>query len=503
MITHKDKIYVLNPCYQFRDDIYRIVLFAKANANASSSREWHSFIHPAQAGMFSFFTHNRSYEENLRLLAAFFNKDMAYMEKAVSAYIKNADPLYSKWKGHNIYLPKNMLVERDEAGEDFCFSQLSPDSFHCKETDVVSRRLYSGPLLLTFMLTNRCLTHCRYCYADTSTNVRQLLPTSRVLELIQEAAALKVRQINLMGGEIFLHKDWNIILKELVRQDIAPDFISTKIPLSGEHLKQLKETGFRGVIQISLDACDRSLLKETLHVRDTYRDEMMKSIRMLDQSGLRYQISSVLTAPTCNRQTMTELFDFLVTLEHIHDWRINPVSNSITIDYKEFAGLKASKADIEELFDYIESNLQPVAHFPVLLNREAINKAYYTSRNGSQGFKGSTCSALNTHLFILPDGKATICEQLYWNPRFIIGDVSHSGLCEVWNSPRALQLVELSRQEIRAESPCKTCAIFESCYQYQNRCWSDIIKTYGADCWDFPDPRCKFAPTMKNNLGYD
>lgn len=43
-------------------------------------------------------------------------------------------------------------------------------------------------------------------------------------------------------------------------------------------------------------------------------------------------------------------------------------------------------------------------------------------------FNGAVCSALNSHLFILPDGKVTICEQLYWNPRFIIGDAKKSGL---------------------------------------------------------------------------
>lgn len=44
---------------------------------------------------------------------------------------------------------------------------------------------------------------------------------------------------------------------------------------------------------------------------------------------------------------------------------------------------------------------------------------------------------------------------------------------------------------------------FEDCFSYQNRCWSDIIKAYGKDCWDFPDPRCCFAPAMKNKLSYD
>jgi hypothetical protein len=46
------------------------------------------------------------------------------------------------------------------------------------------------------------------------------------------------------------------------------------------------------------------------------------------------------------------------------------------------------------------------------------------SKGGSQNFKGAECSANSSHIFILPDGKVTIGEQLYWKPHFIIGDLS-------------------------------------------------------------------------------
>ena len=48
-----------------------------------------------------------------------------------------------------------------------------------------------------------------------------------MMELIKEASDLQVQQVNLIGGEIFLHKDWKIILKELVKRGIAPEFITT------------------------------------------------------------------------------------------------------------------------------------------------------------------------------------------------------------------------------------------------------------------------------------
>jgi len=497
-----NKTYILNPSYRLRNDRHRIVLFSKSQTFEKKTQDWYTFIHPVQAVMLSFFTHDRNYGENLRLLAEYFHKDIAYMEKAISSYIQNQELIYTTWKEHTIYFPVRTLVEREETEGHLSLQQLSPDALLCGKLDLTSGRFYSGPLLLTFMLTNRCLTQCAYCYADTSTRVRQPLSTPRILELIQEAAHLQVKHINLMGGEVLMHPDWDIILSELVRNDMSPEFLSTKMPLIAEQICRLRETEYRNVIQISLDACDPQILRQTLRMKESYIEEMIRSIRLLDQSGLPYQVSSVLTTYNCNRRTLTDLFRFLCTLEHLTDWRINPVSNSITADYQEFSRLKAPREEIEVIFAYIEEFIRPAAPFPILLNRDLLHRKFHTETNGSAHFRGAACSALNTHMFILPDGKVTICEQLYWNPRFIIGDVTRSGLAEVWNSPQASRLANLSREDIQEKSHCKECLLFDSCFRRRNRCWSDIIKAYGKECWDYPDPRCVFSPAMKNKLGY-
>ena len=498
----KDKIYVLNPGYQLRNDVHRVALFSKGMLDHSGSKDWISFIHPIQAVMLSFFTYHRTLEENIQLLADYFHRDEAYMEKMVSSYITNPTPIYTQWKDQKINFPKNVLIDLDEVNHPYLYQELSSDLFICEKLDLTSRRFYSGPLLLTFMLTNKCLTRCRYCYADTSTVVQQMLPTSRILQLIQEAARLQVQQVNLMGGEIFLHNDWDVILSELVKYNIAPEYISTKIPLTNELLVKLRNTGYRNLVQISLDALDEDVLYNMLNAPRNYVADILKGIQLLDQSGISFQVSSVLTRYNCDHRMFTDLFRFLSTLENLRNWRIVPVNNSLHAKHKNASDLKPDKADVGSLFEYMEEFILPHAHFPILLGKESINKKFYIDKGGSAQFSGATCSALNTHMFILPDGQVTICEQLYWNPRFIIGSVNNKSLTEVWGSPQALYLSELSQKDIQEKSKCKQCSLFEQCFRSKNRCWSDIVKAYGDQCWDFPDPRCYFASEMKTNLGY-
>ena len=247
MLQEKEQIYVLNPCYVLRNDMHRIVLFSRIRIGVDCSKDWHSFIHPLQAVLLSFFTYERTWQDNVKLLAEFFYRDVEYIEQLLSLYLENESPVYVRWNGKKIVLPKKILIKKEDAGSDFRFLQLVTDDFMCRKLDLDSRRLYTGPLLVTFMLTNRCVTHCRYCYADTKTEVTRPLSISRILSLIQEAADFPVQQVALMGGEIFLYPYWTRILKELVFRGIAPEYISTKVPLNRHLLKELHETGYKGI----------------------------------------------------------------------------------------------------------------------------------------------------------------------------------------------------------------------------------------------------------------
>ena len=97
-------------------------------------------------------------------------------------------------------------------------------------------------------------------------------------------------------------------------------------------------------------------------------------------------------------------------------------------------------------------------------------------------------------LYVLPDGQVTICEELYWNPRFIIGDVRKQSLMEIWESKKALELYNLSQETFRKTSACHICPQFDPCHQQSGVCWKMVIEAYGDEYWDLPDPRCPYAP---------
>ncbi|MCP4220093.1 MAG: SPASM domain-containing protein [bacterium] len=111
-------------------------------------------------------------------------------------------------------------------------------------------------------------------------------------------------------------------------------------------------------------------------------------------------------------------------------------------------------------------------------------------------YERARCSGNFYAFVILPDGKVTVCEELYWHPEFLLGDLTQQSIEEVWNSKEALALYNLSREseQIRVESVCKTCDEFASCHRQRGVCWKEVLYAYGLGNWDYPDPKCHYAP---------
>lgn len=497
-----NKVYLLNPDYVIRKDSHRYLLYNKLSCQYNSSIV-KSLIHPIHAKVFSFFTQKRKLSENITLIANSLSLSEKEAEQLVAPFLENESPVFLRYKTKKIKIPANLLLEEEQIKGDYLPEKFQVSEEDCKgEVDLVTKRL-EVPRMITFMLTNTCCTKCCYCYADTTTKVTTPLPTERILELIRQAKQVGIYNINLIGGEVFLHHHWDAILKEIIANGFSPESLSTKVPITESIISKLKNTGYSKILQLSIDTLSPELASQTLRVNTNYIDEIKKGVDLLESSSYYYRVETVLTKSTATIENIQDLYNYFSTKKHIKQWEIRVAMFSNNKDAENFISIKSNRTTLDDVYDYVEKQLMPKAAFAILSPRKELDTKYFSAEAGSTSFKGAKCSALNEHFFILPDGKATICEQLYWNPQFIIGDVSKSDLLDVWHSGRAMQLVNLKQQDLQQKSACGECKLFEDCFKKErNRCWSDIIKVYGTDCWDYPDPRCAYAPKMQNDITY-
>lgn len=489
------KEYVLNPNYVFRNDKNRVLLYSK-----KPNESWKCYLHPIQAMALSFFRKRNAFCENVHSFALAFGISDECAVKIISPFIENQNFLVVNWNGNKIKFPPKVLIDGSclDAECSFCdidFGNLKRDSL-----DLKTKRCLLAPISMTIILTNSCVTNCCYCYADKRPRTMHMLTTERILSIIEEACDLKMKSVLLIGGEVFLHKDWKFILKRIIDKGFCVRPLSTKMPISDAMIEDLNEINYRSILQLSIDTIDPHLIKTMLGVNIGYLGKFKTGIKLLDKSNIKYQIVTVVTKYNVNFLYIKELFVYLNSLINIVSWRIAPAFKSAYMNSDNYKNLKASRNDIEILFDRIRTEIIPYAHFDVILDLKSLAKNFYKGEHGCKSFYGGVCGILNDEIIVLPDGKVTVCDQLYWNEKFIIGDLTLNSIKDVWNSDKSQELLKQKQILVSEKSACKKCEIFDSCFIH--RCWVDVIKAYGEENMDYPDPRCVKAPAMLNDISY-
>lgn len=493
-------IFVLNPDYHFKSDKDRIVMYSGKKVSKLSSEDWVSFLHPLQAQILNSFSHILPFYKQCELLANKFNITKEQVGEMVKQYVKNSTPIFTTSGTTEIYFPRNVLLPLEEVEH---FEESTDNIVEIAEDDIniEQDRMHVAPQSILLMLTNKCVTNCKYCYADKKQKYIPL-KTSEILHLIDEAKRLRMSYIDVIGGEVFCRKDWDVIIKKMVDCNLMPNFISTKVPISERSVEKLHKTGYNNVVQISLDSMDDYILHEQIGSSDGYISKMKQTIRFLGKFGFKVQIDTILTRLNANKESLEKLCNYISTISNLVYWEIRVPEVSIYTPHT-FKEIKASREQLEMITTYIRKELMNRVSFQVILSDDSLHSYLNKGKNTDKYFHGGECSMLRQMAFILPDGKVSACEQLYWHPHFIIGDLRHQTIEEIWNSPKAWELFHLKKSLFSKDSACSECKIFDFCNnEHHRRCFVKVIKAYGKENWDYPDPRCQYAPKVTSDLEY-
>ncbi|PIX32692.1 MAG: hypothetical protein COZ59_12660, partial [Bacteroidetes bacterium CG_4_8_14_3_um_filter_31_14] len=238
--------------------------------------------------MLSFFNGKKSLEQAIFEISSFFDLPEKNISNLISIYIENKKEVTIEYEGQYFEFPKNVLIENKNGN----FCNYNPEEFIIEgELDLITERLFL-PLDLTFMVTNKCITNCVYCYADRKTNYLPL-NFEQIIKIIKESKDIKIRNFDLNGGELFLYENWFELLENLTNNGFYP-YISTKIPINIDTIKKIKKLGFT-TIQFSIDSLNVNVLKKTLGVADNYIIKLKETIINCKKENLKIRINTVIT----------------------------------------------------------------------------------------------------------------------------------------------------------------------------------------------------------------
>lgn len=492
--------YILNSNYRLLEDKKRAIIISGEAENIDSeidySPDFISMIHPLHAQILSFFSGQTNYEETIQKITSYLHMDRHFIEDFIAHAIHNSEPFQLLSNGNIIKFPKNLLIQKED--------NKSYPSYNCSQfpmvadVDLHTQRFYK-PRYFSFVLTTNCFTDCIYCYADRVSKVKNYLPTSRILELIDEMIAMDALKIDFDGGEVLLHPDHITILSYAISKGFMP-YISTKCPLSLETVRKLKNIGIHK-IQISLDSSNPKLLSSLLCTKDHYLDKMTETISFFAKENIEIVIHCILTRNNCAPTEILKLIKTLLPFANIKEINIDPAGFSLFKNKYNFSAIKVTEQQIYDIrqivstFDCADKIIQ-------VKDTQMLCSIYHDKNKKEKAFKERPkCEGNVSALFIMPDGKVTICEEMYWHPNFILGDVTENSIMEVWNSPKGHYLANIPQESISAGSACRTCELYYSCrgVNIDRICWKEVQYFYGRENWDYPHPSCPFAPPPLND----
>lgn len=480
--------YMINPRYQLRNEEDKIVLLMKPSPYSSSSI---CILHPIYAQIVSF-VDGCTIEEAANRAANTIKMPIEKIIRILNSLIENKHPIL----GYHSIFPENMLVKYKEGT---IIRKYNLDYFKCNNLNLTLSRL-KYPADIICNLTMKCKTSCIYCYANRQHHFIPM-PIKKICSIIEEAKEHGVVSFKLIGGDIFLYPYWKNVLIKLKECGYLP-CLSTKIPIKEDDIKFIKNIlPSDNPLQISLDSLIPDHLKQILKISpNRYIHEMKNTFELLEKYKIPYIINSVICSINDNIEDMISIEKIVSKSNFLKIWQINAAKCSMYLPYK-YREYRPSSENVLKLQIYFQ-NLQKTYK-----NIKIISPRVLKSHNSISQEKKETifqarvaCSGNASSMYILPDGKVTICEELYWHPHFILGDLMKNSINEVWNSEKAINLFHIKQKEISKNSPCSSCKEFNACHTYKHVCWRDIILAYGKDHWDFPDPFCPRAPKIEKEI---
>jgi len=480
----KEEIYVINPEYFLKNDGNKIIFCNRGSMEVSTveSESFFTYIHPYNAQLLSFFNGKNTLGQAITKAAAHFELPYRDIANSVAELIENKKAKSIQYKWHWMYFPKNVLVNINNVNHYYTYELAEFLKYDDLKFD--DYRLNS-PLTANLLLTMKCYTNCVYCYANRGFKYKPMTK-EQIMSIIHQAKDIGIMSLDVNGGEVLLHPDCMEIFKEMVSCGFHP-LISTKVPVERDKIKELKDIGF-SQIQLSLDSCNKNTLCGLLNVKVTYFQDIDRTLHDAEAVGMNIIIHCVLSKLNTSVNEISSLLSYLEQFTNIKQIRLSPAGFSL---YKDnYASYSPSKNALNEIFSLIEKRYNKKTKKLIKTDKYPTKEDY---RNETSFSNRAICSGNTRSFVILPDGRVSICEELYDHPQFIIGDLTKQTIMEMWNSPKAVSLFSLNQDLINKNSPCSRCESFTHCRTTKGVCWKEVLMAYGKENWDYPDPRCPQA----------
>lgn len=314
------------------------------------------------------------------------------------------------------------------------------------------------PIYAVWEITLACDLACRHCGSRAGRARPDELSTAECLDLVDQMAALGVKEVTLIGGEAYLRDDWLDLVRRIRERGMQATMTTGGRGITPERARAAKDAGLMSV-SVSVDG-----LEET--------HDMLRAVRGSFQSAFdamaRFREAGVpVAANTQIGRTslgeIPELFERLADVP-IHGWQVQLTTAmgragdqpELLLEPYQVLEVHPMLARLKRRARERKVRLLPgnnVGYFGPL---EHILRAEYP------GQRRGKCGAGRTTLGIEANGDVKGCPSLT-SETFVGGNVREHPLVDLWERTAPLRFMRDATVERSLQGHCRSCYYGEAC----------------------------------------
>lgn len=307
-------------------------------------------------------------------------------------------------------------------------------------------------------VTMGCNLRCEHCGSACTTGMPDELTTEESLALIDEVMKLRPVVFVLAGGEPFMRKDWEILVKRISSYDVKLRIITNGTLITPYVVEKLVESNIN-IIGVSIDGnCE---LHNRMRNRNCYQ-QCIDVLQILNEAGISTAVNTTIVEQ--NLSSLPQLYEDLQKVGAM-SWQLQlGVSSGRLAEHK---GWMLPPDEIEKIVDFsYQTNMEE--GYPRVFLADTIgyySKKEILSRQMAYQCKEfpvwDGCNAGINSLGIRHNGDIVGCLSIR-DSQFTEGNIRARSVVDIWNDSNSFAW----RRHFSLDKMtgfCKTCIYAEKC----------------------------------------
>ena len=332
-------------------------------------------------------------------------------------------------------------------------------------TDYFLEEFQGHPIISTlqFELTSRCNERCIHCYIPNSKKNKGFdMPLKTVKNVLDQFREMGGIQVTLSGGELFMHKDVNEIIRYCREKDLKITILTNLISLTDENLEVIKAANIH-LLQVSLYSMNPEIHDMITTVKGSF-SKTIASIHKLVKNDVPIQISCPVMK--ANWKGYKDVVEFGKSLKII-----------VLTDYLLMARADlstdnlANRIDVEEVGVLLKDILEHDQFYQEQVERRQQEKL--TEKWNDKILEQPVCGVGYDNCCISANGDVYPCAG--WQD-YVIGNIYKKKLSDIWQNSEKVRVLRRLKNKLFPQ--CIECEALDYC----SRC---LVRNYNESNGNF------------------